>query len=73
MITALNPQDYSIKEQILVVKFNEGSLTHEYLLQLLNEKYYGVGTYCRWMEYLGLKDQVEPQYARQYFQHRRAT
>jgi hypothetical protein len=73
MITALNPQDYSIKEQILVVKFNEGSLTHEYLLQLLNEKYYGVGTYCRWMEYLGLKDHVEPQYARQYFQHRRAT
>jgi hypothetical protein len=73
MITALNQQDYSIKEQILVVKFNEGSLTHEYLLQLLNDKYYGVGTYCRWMEYLGLKDQVEPQYARQYFQHRRAT
>jgi hypothetical protein len=73
MITALNPQDYSIKEQILVVKFNEGSLTHEYLLQLLNDKYYGVGTYCRWMEYIGLRDQVEPEYARQYFQNRSAT
>jgi hypothetical protein len=73
MITALNPQDYSIKEQALVVKFNEGSLTHEYLLKLLNDKYYGVGTYCRWMEYIGLRDQVEPEYARQYFQNRSAT
>jgi hypothetical protein len=69
----LNPEDYAIKEQQLVEMFNAGILTHKYLLKLLKEKYYGVGKYCRWMEYIGLRDQVEPEYARQYFQNRSAT
>jgi hypothetical protein len=61
---------FSPQEQILVDKFNDETLTPEFLLELLNQKKFGVGTYCRWMEYLGLKDQVEPEYAIQYFQVR---
>jgi hypothetical protein len=61
---------FSPEESILVDKFNDESLTHEFLLDQLNQKKFGVGTYCRWMEYLGLKGEVEPEYAIQYFQVR---
>jgi hypothetical protein len=61
---------FSPQEHVLVEKYNDGSLTHEFLLDQLNQKKFGVGTYCRWMEYLGLKDQVEPEYYIQYFQVR---
>jgi hypothetical protein len=63
-------EDFAPQEATLVDKFNDGTLTHEFLLNWLNEKKFGVGTYCRWMEYLGLKDNVEPKYAIQYFQVR---
>ena len=69
-ITQFKYEDFSTREKILVDKYNDGTLTHEFLLNWLNEKKYGVGTYCRWMEYLGLKEEVEPEYARQYFQDR---
>jgi hypothetical protein len=71
--TSLNPTDFAVIEQILVEKFNNNELTQVFLLEQLNSNMFGVGTYCRWMEYLGLRDKVEPQYARQYFQNRIAT
>jgi hypothetical protein len=71
--TSMNPKDFAVREQILVEKFNKNELTQEFLLEQLNSKLFGVGTYCRWMEYLGLRDKVEPEYARQYFQNRIAT
>jgi hypothetical protein len=61
---------FSPEESILVDKFNDESLTHEFLLDQLKQKKFGVGTYCRWMKYIGLKEEVEPEYAIQYFQVR---
>jgi hypothetical protein len=71
--TILEPKDFGLREQILVEMFNNKTLNQEFLLEQLNSKIFGVGTYCRWIEYLGLKDQDEPQYARQSFQNRIAT
>jgi hypothetical protein len=71
--TMLEPKDFGLREQILVEMFNNKTLNQEFLLEQLNSKIFGVGTYCRWMDYLGLKDQVEPHYARQSFQNRIAT
>jgi hypothetical protein len=71
--TILEPKDFGQREQILVEMFNNKTLNQAFLLEQLNSKIYGVGTYCRWMEYLGLRDKVEPEYARQYFQNRIAT
>ena len=68
--TILNTKNFSSRELILVERFNDDSLTHDYLLEQFQLKKFGVGTYCRWMDYLGLKDQVEPEYARQYFKKR---
>jgi hypothetical protein len=42
---------FSPQEHVLVDKYNDESLTHEFLLDQLNQKKFGVGTYCRWMKY----------------------
>lgn len=66
----LNPEDFALGETILVVMYNNEELTHESLLDLFIQKKFGVGTYCKWMTRLGLKEQIEPQFVRQYYQKR---
>jgi hypothetical protein len=65
--TKLDPNEFTLKEQILVTLFNNNLLSHWELLNLFKSDYFGVGTYCRWMEYLGLKEDIETKYAELYY------